>query len=151
MVEKLFPNPFLKNQIWAHLCFNSLKFYTEFYVFFICQVKSYQDILKLSYRPTTFYLTCFFKKTERGLELVSLSHFLHDFWRITFFLLQSINWPNCIVWLPLRHEILCKMCMLIVCYPDQYYLSNLAAFSTWPKTQDKILNILRTKRAFKTK
>ena len=28
VVEKLFPDPFLKNQHWAYICINSLKFYT---------------------------------------------------------------------------------------------------------------------------
>ena len=28
VVEKLFPNPFLKNQNWAYLWINGLKFYT---------------------------------------------------------------------------------------------------------------------------
>ena len=28
VVEKLFPDPFLKNQTWAYLNINSLKFYT---------------------------------------------------------------------------------------------------------------------------
>ena len=31
------------------------------------------------------------------------------------------------------------------------YIFNQAVFSTWPKSQDKNLNILRTKRAFKMK
>ena len=30
-------------------------------------------------------------------------------------------------------------------------VSNQAVFSTWPKSQDRNLNILRTKRAFKMK
>ena len=41
------------------------------------------------------------KKKNRGLELVSLPHFLHDFQRKIFLLLYSIAWPNFNVWLPL--------------------------------------------------
>ena len=52
----------------------------------------------------------FFYKIKRGLKLVSLPHFLHNFRRKIFFLLYSINWPNVIVWLPLGN-----MCIAIVC------------------------------------
>ena len=31
MVEKLFPDPFLKNQNWAYIWMSSLKFYTVFF------------------------------------------------------------------------------------------------------------------------
>ena len=57
----------------------------------------------------------FFKKIERGLELVSLPHFPHNFWRKILLLLHSINWLNFIVWLPLLGEILDNMCIAIVC------------------------------------
>ena len=46
----------------------------------------------------------FFKK-KKVPELVSLPHFLHDFWR-KMFLLYSINWRNFIAWLSLVREIL---------------------------------------------
>ena len=46
IVEKLFPNLFLKIQNWAYLWINSLKF-----CFYCMQVKGYQNILKVSYRP----------------------------------------------------------------------------------------------------
>ena len=58
-----------------------------------------------------------FEKIKRGLELVFLPHFLHNFWRKIFLLLYSINWPNFIVWLPLLCEILGNMCIAIVCKP----------------------------------
>ena len=32
-------------------------------------------------------------------------------------MLDSINWPNFIVWLPLRLEILGNMCNVIICFP----------------------------------
>ena len=56
-----------------------------------------------------------FWKTKRGLELVSLPHFLHNFWRKIFLLLYSINWPNVIVWLLLLCEIFGNMCIAFVC------------------------------------
>ena len=54
-----------------------------------------------------------FKKTKRGLELASLLHFMHDFWRKSFLLLYFIIWPNFNVWLPLIREILGNMCIVI--------------------------------------
>ena len=59
-----------------------------------------------------------FQKTKRGLELVSLPHFLHNFWRKLFFLLYSINCPNFIVLLLFLCEILGNMCIAIVCKPS---------------------------------
>ena len=35
-----------------------------------------------------------FYKTKGDLELGSLLHFLHDFWRKKFLMLYFINWPN---------------------------------------------------------
>ena len=57
----------------------------------------------------------FFQKIKRGLELASLSHLLHNFWRKILLLLYSINWPNLIVWLPLLCKILGNMCVAIFC------------------------------------
>ena len=115
--------------------------------------------MKLSSRPLAFtsYRAFFLKK--RCLELVSLAHFLHDIWRKTFLLLPSITWPNLIAWLPLLHEILDNMYIVIVCWPGCDIINfeiNLIFlikqfFYIWPKSQDKKLNNLRTKRAFKMK
>ena len=82
-----------------------------------------------------------------GLELVSLSHFLPVFWRKIFRFLYSITWQNVIVWLPLRYK--CSDCLSTRLW--RRYFSNQGIFSTWPKSQDKNLNILRTKWAFKMK
>ena len=74
-------------------------------------------------------------------------------------MLHSINWPNFIGWLSLLREILDNIYILYFLlirlrrheFWNQHYLSSQAAFSTWPKSQDKNVNILRTKRAFKIK
>ena len=58
-----------------------------------------------------------FQKIKRDLELFSLSHFLHNFWRKLFLLLYSINWPNFIAWLSLLCEILGNMFIAIVYKP----------------------------------
>ena len=77
------------------------------FVFIVCQAECYQNILKLINKQRAF-TSCkaFFKKIKGDLELVSLPHFLHDFWRKLFLLLFFINWPNFFVWLPLLPEIL---------------------------------------------
>ena len=86
------------------------------------QVDIYQVILKLGYWRLAF---TFFKKTRRGLELVSLPHFLDDFWRYMiyniwffyekiFLTLYSINRPIFIDWLPLSFEILDNMFIIII-------------------------------------
>ena len=92
-----------------------------------------------------------FQKTKRGLEQVSLSHFLHDSLINKFILLYTNAWPNFIVWLPLFCEILhnCN------CFLTRFWtLELIISFLTkpkWAKLQDKNLNILKRKRAFKIK
>ena len=115
VVEKLVPELFLKNENWAYLCINSLKFYTAcFYCMASSELSKYTET-KL--QTICFHLIEFFWKIKRGLELVSLPHFLHNFWRKIFPLLCSINWLNFITWLPLHCEILGNMCIAIICRP----------------------------------
>ena len=56
-----------------------------------------------------------FNFSEKGLGLVSPPHFVNDFSRKMFLILNSINGLNFIVWLPLLLEILGNMCIAIVC------------------------------------
>ena len=91
-------------------------------------------------------------KAKGGLELDSLAHLLHDFWRKRFLLLYCMTWPNIIVWLPLLREILGNMCIVIVCWPgcdainvEINLIFLIKLFSAWPKRQGKNLNILKTK------
>ena len=58
-----------------------------------------------------------FQETKNDLELVSLPHFLHDFWRKEFLTGYSISCPNFIIWLTLLLEILSNMCIVIICFP----------------------------------
>ena len=115
MVDKLFLNPFLKNQNCTYLWINTLKFSTV--CFNPMSSWGYQNILKLSCRPLVLPHLKLFKKAKKGLELVSLPDFLHEFWRKIFFLLHSIKWPNIIVWLLMLREILGNRCIVIVCWP----------------------------------
>ena len=55
--------------------------------------------------------------SEKGLGIVSPPHFMYDVSRKMFLVLYFINWPNFSVWLPLLLEILCNMCIAIVCFP----------------------------------
>ena len=43
---------------------------------------------------------------EKGLEVVSSTHFVYDFSTKMFLMLYFINWPKFIAWLPLLLEIL---------------------------------------------
>ena len=52
VVEKLVPDHFLKNQNWAYLWINSLKFWVVYFI--VCQTEGYQNILKLNFRPLAF-------------------------------------------------------------------------------------------------
>ena len=113
MVEKLFPDSFLKNQNWEYLWINSLKFYA---VCFYCISSWGLHILKLSCRPPTFTsFKAFLKNKKRS--GTSLPVTLYYFWRKIFSFLYSCTWPNFVVWLPLLHEILGDICIAIVCYP----------------------------------
>ena len=44
---------------------------------------------------------------DKGLE-ISPTYFVYDFSTKKFLMLYCINWPNCVVWLPLLLEILGK-------------------------------------------
>ena len=116
MVEKLVPEPFLKNQNWAHHWINSLKFYT---VCFYCMTSwGLSKYVETKLQTNCFYLILsLFEKVKRGLELVSLPHFLHNVLRKIFILLYSINWPLFIVWLSLHCAILGNIHIIIVCKP----------------------------------
>ena len=48
---------------------------------------------------------------EKDLELISPPHFMCDLSREMLILLYSINWPNFIVWLSLRLQILDNICI----------------------------------------
>ena len=109
VVEKLVPDPFLKNENWAYLWINWLNFQI---VFFYC-VPSWGLSIYMETRLHTLHLTTvkLFQKLKRGLGLASLPFFLHNLWRKIFLLTCFINWPS----LSLLREILCNMCIVTVC------------------------------------
>ena len=69
--------------------------------------------------------------------------------------MYSLNSSNLIAWIPLILDVLANMCIVIICCPA-YDVINLEinrsflikSFSYKPKSQTKIVNILRSKRAF---
>ena len=98
MVERLFPDPFLKYQNWAYLWINILKFYV--FCFYCLLSWVLLKLIKTKLQTTCIYFKESFQKTKIGLELASLPHFLHDFWRKIILLFYSFTWPNFNVWLP---------------------------------------------------
>ena len=115
VVKKLFPDPFLKNRNWVYLWINSVKPQTVcFYCMPSCGISIYIGT-KLHTRPLACTSYKALLKNKRHLELFSMLHFLHDFWRKSFLLVYSINWPIFILWLSLLREILVNKCIAIVC------------------------------------
>ena len=93
---------------------------------------------------------------EKGLEVNSPPNFMYDFSRKMFLMFYSINWPNSIVWLPLLLDILGYMCIAIVFFSgcgvinfEINFIFLIKPIFILPKSQDKNLNILRMKIAFK--
>ena len=70
VVKELIPK---KSKI-GHISESTVSSFLQF-VFTVCKVEDYRNILKLSCRP----LKTFLKKQKRSLELVSLPQFPHDF------------------------------------------------------------------------
>ena len=116
-LEKSSPNSFYKNQNWAYRWINVLKCYK-----FCCYDMSKSSSFYVSKCPRVDYLLLphmklFFFLNKGGLGVVSLSHFLYDFWREIFLILFAIKWLNLIAWLPLLVEILGNVCIIITCFP----------------------------------
>ena len=86
------------------------------------------------------------------------NRFFTKFSRKILLVLYSINWPNFMVWLPLRLEILGNTCIAVVCFPVCAVVNikiNLILlikpFFYMAKTLRQNLKILRTKRTFKVR
>ena len=112
MVEKLFPDLSLKFLLISGSIVHS---FTQF-VFIVCQVESYQNILKLSHRPLAFASYKAFSKNKKGSETSLSSSFS------TWFLKKNIShiifyWVNSIAWLPFLLEMFGNMCIVIICFP----------------------------------
>ena len=91
-----------------------------------------------------------------------LFYFAYDFSRIICFMSYSINWPDSIVWWHLYLEILGNMCTVIIYFPvdgvtgfeiNLSFLIKPLSYMTnqffADQSQNKNLNIIKTKRSFK--
>ena len=125
MVEKLFPEPFLKSQNWAYLWINRLKFLYSFFLFY-----PKLRAIEINWSQTAGHLLVlhitFFYKTKRGLELVFLTYFLHDLKNnislFTFYYIIKLHclfiltswdigqyaYSNCLLTKLWRHKFLCN-------------------------------------------
>ena len=84
---------------------------------------------------------------EKGLGVVSPPYFVYDFSRKRFLMLHSNNWPNFS-----SYWTKCVLHLFVTTLNLKLTLSSLSShFATWPKLQDKNLNILRTKKASEVK
>ena len=153
MVEKLVPGLFLKNWNCPYHWVNGLKFYTVCFYFMTSWGLSKYIETKL--QTTCFHLILsFFKKIRRGLELVPRLIVRIIFVEKYFLSIDEISLSGCLYFV--RHLAICVLQLFVnqVGLHELWsytYLSNQAIFPTWPKSRDKNLDILRTKRAFKMK
>ena len=97
IVEKLVPNPFLKNQNWAYLWINSLKFYRVnlYWVPSWGLSKYYETKLQTTY---FYFFESFFKKQKEVWGTSLSASFCAWFLKKSFLLLYSIDCSNFIVW-----------------------------------------------------
>ena len=139
MVEKLLPDLFLKNQNWAYLWINSLKFYTS--CFYCMPSSAPSKYIETKLRTTCIYLNSFLKNKKGSGTSLSVSF---SAW---FPLLYFINRSTFTVWLPLLPEILNNMFILIV-YKSGCDVINFEVhliflikpfFLRWSKSQGKDL------------
>ena len=108
--EKLFPDPFLKNQNWV--CLWSKVLYSLFFI--IWGISKYCDIEILLQNNCFCFIQSFFKNKMRSATIL-LALFSAWFLQKIFLMLYFIHWPNFNVWLPLFCEILSNICIVIVC------------------------------------
>ena len=123
VVKKVFPNRFLESQNWTYFWIISLNVYA---VYFYCMLSS--RLLKYIESKLQTKVIKIFYKTKGGPELVSLPHFLYDFWRKLFLTLYFINWLNLLPGYPyfVRFWAIGK-------FWNSSFLSA-SRFSTWPKS-----------------
>ena len=147
------PDSFVKNENWAYLWMNSLKFKT--FCFYCMPSGDYQNILILSCRPLAFtplksrrrsgtslpasFVAIFLKK---NISLVIFYHLInfHCLFAFTSWDIGRCVYCNCLLTRLWCHQ-----------FEINLNLSNQASFFTWPKSEDKNREILRSKRTFKMK
>ena len=150
-VEKLFPDLFVKkNKLSICISTLALQCFIQF-VFIVCQVEGYQNMLKLNSKQLAFTSYKAFLKKQRRSGTSFPASFSAWFWRKIYFSVLFTE-KKFIVWLLLLCKTLGNMCFRnslltrLWCYKIWNNLSNQAIFPTWPKSWDTNLNILRKKR-----
>ena len=148
VVEKLVPDHFEKFKV-ENISRSTVWNFIQF-AFVACpsrRLSNYIDTKVLT--DFTSYKALLNNKKGSGTSFSACLIFCIIFGRKIFFTLYSINWSNFIVWLPLCLEIWGNICTVIICFA--IILSYQAVWLHDQKSQDKHLNILGTKRAFKVK
>ena len=149
--EEAFSRSFSKNWNWAYLWIKSRKSYNTV-CFYLMPSWGLWILLKLSCRPLAFTSYKVFLETKRGLELVSVPHFLYDFWRKIFFLLYSINWTNFTALFLVLLEILGNMCIVFVHHIfiifKLIFVFNQAIFFYMPKMLKQKFKYLANEKSF---
>ena len=139
--KKLVPHTFLKNQNWAYLWINSIKFYE---VCFCCvQAMGWQNTLKLKCRPLAFTLNkaCWESKTRSRTSLSA--SFSEWFSKKIFLTLCSINWPLTVSLYEYVYFLKCQRIFFLQIFVNEIVTSwNFTLmlaflsgrFSNWPKS-----------------
>ena len=146
------------NLNWAYLWINSLKFYTVFTVFIICQIEDYLNILKLSCKPLASISEKAFLKSKIRFGTSLPASFPAWLLKKNIYLIIFIGWLPLLISLAgclfVRYW---ATRVVIVCKPDYDIISFeinlifLIVLLFLHDQKDKTLNILRTKRAFEMK
>ena len=96
MVKKLFPDPLRENQNWAYVWINIVQSFIQF-VFIVCQVECYRNILKLSCKPLAFTSYKAFLKNKKRSETCFPDSFSAWFLKkkisfVIFYYLTKFHW-----------------------------------------------------------
>ena len=105
--------PFFKNIKIEYISGSTVWTFTQI-IFIICAAWGLPKYIETKGLNNCYYLikSCF-RKTKRGLELISLSRFRHE---KIFLTLYFFNWLNFIVWLPFVLGILGNLYIIIICF-----------------------------------
>ena len=129
------------------------------FVFIVCQVEGYRNILNLACSPLAFTSNKAFLKSKRRCETSLPASFSAWFSKkniflVLFYQLTKFHYLVAFISWDIGQYVYCKVLLTRLWlhrfwnYP---YLCNQAVFPKWPKNKGKNLNILRMKRAFKMK
>ena len=124
------------------------------FAFIACQVEGYQYILKLNCQTLAFTSFKAFFKKKTSIYLIFCMNF-EEKYRLWYILLTDQNsLSGCFYFMRYWAISVCN-CLLTRLRRQKFwnwpYLSIQTVFSTWPKSQGKNLNILRTKWDFELK